>query len=143
MSRHLIIGGSVALFAGQGLAFSSRVAAGPTPTIPKFTLPAQILNMKVPEPKMTAMAAAGEGGKGGSGGDSGGVEACHAANALANHCASAIPGIKNAPTEEIAKCFCCDADFDPDYFDGVAASCATHLSKEYPESTDQYKGTTL
>ena len=47
----------------------------------------------------------------------------------------------DAPTEEIAKCFCCDgADFDPDYFDGIAASCADYLSEERPDATDEYKG---
>ena len=143
MSRHLIIGGGVALFTGQGMAFStSRVPANPAPSIqlpPAFTLPPGILNMKVPESQVTAMAAAGAAGKGGN--NNAGVEACRAANALANHCASAIPGIKDAPTEEIGKCFCCDgADFDPDFFDGIAASCADYLSEERPDATDEYKG---
>lgn len=148
MSRHLIIGSGVALFAGQGMAFStSRVPANPAPSIqlpPAFTLPPGILNMKVSEPKVTAVAAVGGApGKGqkSNNNNNAGVEACRAANALANHCASAIPGIKDAPTEEIGKCFCCDgADFDPDYFDGIAASCADYLSEERPDATDEYKG---
>ena len=99
--------------------------------------------LEIPPNEVSFQFVAGQCEQGGNGNNNNnaGVEACRAANALANHCASAIPGIKDAPTEEIGKCFCCDgADFDPDFFDGIAASCADYLSEERPDATDEYKG---
>ncbi|RYP65870.1 hypothetical protein DL771_008099 [Monosporascus sp. 5C6A] len=129
MSKYLI-GGLV--LAGHGLAFSGQHI--PRPTLPpKFVLPAQIKAAPAP----TTAASAGEDQQRGGGDDV--AEACRTANSLAAYCASAIPEIQFASPYEIAACLCCDgAEFEPEYFDDSAMSCANFISSAAPESSSEY-----
>ncbi|RYO74012.1 hypothetical protein DL764_011019 [Monosporascus ibericus] len=135
MSKYLI--GGLAL-TGQGLAFSGQHTPRPTPP-PKFILPAQV--KAAPAPTAAAMVAAAAGGnqqrRGGGGDDA--AEACKTANSLVSYCASAIPEIELASSEEIAACLCCDgAKFEPQYFDDSAMACASFISSAAPGSSSEY-----
>ncbi|RYP16291.1 hypothetical protein DL765_005197 [Monosporascus sp. GIB2] len=127
MSKYLI--GGLAL-AGYGLAFSNQHLPRPTPP-PKFILPAQI--KAAPAPTAAAFARGDQQGGGGA------AEACKTANSLAAYCASAIPEIEFASSEEIAACLCCDGEkFEPEYFDDSAMSCASFISSAAPSSSSEY-----
>ncbi|RYP49140.1 hypothetical protein DL768_005137 [Monosporascus sp. mg162] len=130
MSKYLI--GGLAL-AGHGLAFSGQHT--PRPTLPpKFILPAQIKAAPAP----TAAASVGGDQQRRDGGDNA-AEACKTADSLVAYCASVIPEIESASSEEIAACLCCDgAKFEPQYFDDSAMSCAKFISSAAPRSSSEY-----
>ncbi|RYP37188.1 hypothetical protein DL767_003007 [Monosporascus sp. MG133] len=130
MSKYLI--GGLAL-ACHGLAFSGQHT--PLPTLPsKFIIPAQIKAAPAP----TAPASAG-GNQQRRDGVEDVAEACKTANSRVSYCASAIPKIELASSEEIAACLCCDgANFEPQYFDDSAMSCAELISSAAPRSSSEY-----
>ncbi|RYP65076.1 hypothetical protein DL769_006440 [Monosporascus sp. CRB-8-3] len=133
MSKYLI--GGLAL-AGHGLAFSNQHIPRPT-SPPKFVIPAQIIKA-APAPAAAAVVASAGGDQQGGRGE-GAAEACKTANSLAAYCASAIPEIELASSEEIAACLCCDgAKFQPEYFDDSAMSCAEFISSAAPRSSSEY-----
>ncbi|RYP80191.1 hypothetical protein DL770_006322 [Monosporascus sp. CRB-9-2] len=134
MSKYLI--GGLAL-AGHGLAFSGQHT--PRPTLPpKIILPAQI--EAAPAPTAAAVTAASGGGnqqRRGGGDDAASV--CKMANSRVAYCASAIPEIELASSEEIAACLCCDGTkFEPEHFDDSAMSCANFISSVAPRSSSEY-----
>ncbi|RYO76021.1 hypothetical protein DL766_007696 [Monosporascus sp. MC13-8B] len=131
MSKYLISGLALA---GHGLAFSNQHIPRPTPP-PKFILPAQI--KAAPAPTEAASAKGDQPGGGGAGGAA--AEVCKTANSLVAYCASAIPEIEFASSEEIAACLCCDGEkFEPEYFDDSAMSCANFISSAAPSSSSEY-----
>lgn len=70
------------------------------------------------------------------------AEGCNNVNQAILDCAKVIPNFENADIEWVGQCLCCDGKkFQPEEFNGNAASCASYIEDIAPQSTSAINGT--